>query len=36
MSQHNDDKRDRKHDDTRRAFLVGAALGAAAGMVPEA
>src|SRR5262249_62242761 len=36
MSQHNDDKRDRKHDDSRRAFLVGAALGAAAGIVPEA
>src|SRR5262245_49036541 len=36
MSQQNDDKRDRKHDDTRRAFLVGAALGAAAGVVPEA
>jgi len=36
MSQHNDDTRDRKHDDTRRAFLVGAALGAAAGIVPEA
>jgi gluconate 2-dehydrogenase gamma chain len=36
MSQQNDDKRDRKHDDTRRAFLVGAALGAAAGIVPEA
>src|ERR1051325_1184168 len=31
-----DDKRDRKHDETRRAFLVGAALGAAAGIVPEA
>ena len=36
MSQHNDDTRDRKHDDSRRAFLVGAALGAAAGLVPEA
>ena len=36
MSQHNDDKPDRKHDETRRAFLVGAALGAAAGIVPEA
>src|SRR5882672_2169345 len=36
MSQQNDDKRDRKHDDSRRAFLVGAALGAAAGIVPEA
>jgi gluconate 2-dehydrogenase gamma chain len=36
MSQHDDDTRDRKHDDTRRAFLVGAALGAAAGIVPEA
>jgi len=31
-----DDKRDRKHDETRRAFLVGAALGAAAGIVPDA
>jgi len=36
MSQQNDDTRDRKHDDSRRAFLVGAALGAAAGLVPEA
>ena|SRR5262245_22733928 len=36
MSQHNDDNPDRKHDETRRAFLVGAALGAAAGIVPEA
>jgi gluconate 2-dehydrogenase gamma chain len=27
---------DDKHDETRRAFLVGAALGAAAGLVPEA
>jgi len=36
MSPHNDDKPDRKHDETRRAFLVGAALGAAAGIVPEA
>ena len=27
---------DNKHDETRRAFLVGAALGAAAGFVPEA
>jgi len=27
---------DKKHDETRRAFLVGAALGAAAGIVPEA
>src|SRR4029077_18170353 len=36
MSQQNDDKRDRKHDDSRRAFLVGAALGAAAGIVPQA
>jgi gluconate 2-dehydrogenase gamma chain len=38
MAQHNDDKPDRKHDETRRAFLVGAALGAAtgAGLVPEA
>ncbi|HUI96901.1 MAG TPA: gluconate 2-dehydrogenase subunit 3 family protein [Xanthobacteraceae bacterium] len=27
---------DKKHDETRRAFLVGAALGAAAGLVPEA
>ncbi len=38
MTQHNDDKPDRKHDETRRAFLVGAALGAAtgAGLVPEA
>jgi gluconate 2-dehydrogenase gamma chain len=38
MSQHNDDARDRKHDETRRAFLVGAALGAAAGtsLVSEA
>ena len=31
MSQHDNDNRDRKHDETRRAFLVGAALGAAAG-----
>jgi gluconate 2-dehydrogenase gamma chain len=31
-----DDKRGRKHDESRRAFLVGAALGAAAGIVPEA
>ncbi len=31
MTQQNDSKPDRKHDDTRRAFLVGAALGAAAG-----
>jgi gluconate 2-dehydrogenase gamma chain len=29
-------KPDDKHDETRRAFLVGAALGAAAGLVPEA
>jgi gluconate 2-dehydrogenase gamma chain len=36
MTQQNDDKPDRKHDETRRAFLVGAALGAAAGIVPEA
>src|ERR1700722_1293651 len=38
MSQQNDDKPDRKHDETRRAFLVGAALGAAAGtgLVTEA
>jgi len=37
MSQQ-DDKHGRKHDDTRRAFLVGAALGAAAGtgLVTEA
>jgi gluconate 2-dehydrogenase gamma chain len=27
---------DNKHDGTRRAFLVGAAVGAAAGLVPEA
>jgi gluconate 2-dehydrogenase gamma chain len=38
MSQHDDNPRDRKHDETRRAFLVGAALGAAAGtgLVSEA
>jgi gluconate 2-dehydrogenase gamma chain len=36
MSQQNDDKPERKHDESRRAFLVGAALGAAAGIVPEA
>jgi len=36
MTQQNDNKPDRKHDETRRAFLVGAALGAAAGIVPEA
>jgi gluconate 2-dehydrogenase gamma chain len=38
MSQQNDEKRDRKHDETRRAFLVGAALGAATGtgLVSEA
>jgi gluconate 2-dehydrogenase gamma chain len=38
MTQQNDNKPDRKHDETRRAFLVGAALGAAAGsgLVPEA
>ena len=38
MTQQNDDKPDRKHDESRRAFLVGAALGAAAGsgLVPEA
>jgi gluconate 2-dehydrogenase gamma chain len=36
MTQQNDDKPDRKHDETRRVFLVGAALGAAAGIVPEA
>jgi gluconate 2-dehydrogenase gamma chain len=37
MTQQND-KPDRKHDETRRAFLVGAALGAAAGtsLVTEA
>ncbi|HYW58906.1 MAG TPA: gluconate 2-dehydrogenase subunit 3 family protein [Xanthobacteraceae bacterium] len=31
-----DDKRDRRHDETRRAFLVGAALGAATGLVTDA
>jgi gluconate 2-dehydrogenase gamma chain len=36
MTQQNDNKPDRKHDESRRAFLVGAALGAAAGIVPEA
>jgi gluconate 2-dehydrogenase gamma chain len=38
MSKQDDNTRDRKPDETRRAFLVGAALGAAtgAGLVPEA
>lgn len=36
MSEQDDNTRDRKHDETRRAFLVGAALGAATGLVSEA
>src|SRR5215813_9915550 len=38
MTKSDDNTPDPKHDETRRAFLVGAALGAAAGagLVPEA